>query len=253
MLVLSLFPGVGLLDRAFEDEGFCVVRGPDLLWGGDIRRFSVPVGRFDGIIGGPPCQFASQMRHINGGTRAINQIPEFERVVAEAQPDWFLMENVPEAPLPSVAGYRVAEQLVRDHWCGGETMRLRRFSFGSYGDRRFRVETLALHRPDPEPAALASGGNDPTKSPAERRADRRRKGGHGLSHMGFKTSAVFRDHCRLQGLPPDFDLPGFTVEAKIRAVGNGVPYAMGRAVARAVRAAIQRLAADGRQICRGRE
>lgn len=33
-LVLSLFPGVGLLDMAFEEEGFCVVRGPDLLWGG---------------------------------------------------------------------------------------------------------------------------------------------------------------------------------------------------------------------------
>jgi len=28
-LVLSLFPGIGLLDRAFEEEGFCIVRGPD--------------------------------------------------------------------------------------------------------------------------------------------------------------------------------------------------------------------------------
>jgi hypothetical protein len=36
-LVLSLFPGIGLLDLAFEEEGFCVVRGPDLLWGGDVR------------------------------------------------------------------------------------------------------------------------------------------------------------------------------------------------------------------------
>lgn len=31
MLVLSLFPGIGLLDRGFEDLGFCVVRGPDLI------------------------------------------------------------------------------------------------------------------------------------------------------------------------------------------------------------------------------
>lgn len=38
-LVLSLFPGIGLLDMAFEEEGFCVVRGPDLLWGGDIKNF----------------------------------------------------------------------------------------------------------------------------------------------------------------------------------------------------------------------
>jgi len=48
-LVLSLFPGIGLLDMAFEEEGFCVVRGPDLLWGGDVRRFHPPAGRVDGV------------------------------------------------------------------------------------------------------------------------------------------------------------------------------------------------------------
>ncbi len=32
-LVLSVFPGIDLLGRGFEAEGFCVVRGPDLLWG----------------------------------------------------------------------------------------------------------------------------------------------------------------------------------------------------------------------------
>jgi DNA (cytosine-5)-methyltransferase 1 len=44
---LSLFPGIGLLDKAFELEGFCVVRGPDVLWGGDVRGFHPPAGRFD--------------------------------------------------------------------------------------------------------------------------------------------------------------------------------------------------------------
>lgn len=63
-LVLSLFPGIGLLDMAFEEAGFCVVRGPDLLWGGDIRRFHPPAGRFDGVIGGPPCQAFSRLRHL---------------------------------------------------------------------------------------------------------------------------------------------------------------------------------------------
>lgn len=29
-LLLSVFPGLGLLDAAFEREGFCVVRGPDI-------------------------------------------------------------------------------------------------------------------------------------------------------------------------------------------------------------------------------
>lgn len=43
-LVLSLFPGIGLLDKAFEETGYCVVRGPDVLWGGDIRNFHPPNG-----------------------------------------------------------------------------------------------------------------------------------------------------------------------------------------------------------------
>ena len=40
MLVLSLFPGIGLLDMAFEAEGFCVVRGPPdlLVFAGLIRE-----------------------------------------------------------------------------------------------------------------------------------------------------------------------------------------------------------------------
>lgn len=32
-LVLSLFPGAGLLDAGFTQAGFSVVRGPDLLLG----------------------------------------------------------------------------------------------------------------------------------------------------------------------------------------------------------------------------
>jgi len=70
-VLLSLFPGIDLLGRAFEEHGFCIVRGPDLLWGGDIRAFHPPPGRFDGVVGGPPCQTFSQFRHlysVTGGT-----------------------------------------------------------------------------------------------------------------------------------------------------------------------------------------
>ncbi len=42
-LILSIFPGVGLLDRAFEECGFCVVRGPDLLWGGGVHVVSTTI------------------------------------------------------------------------------------------------------------------------------------------------------------------------------------------------------------------
>ncbi len=56
ILILSLFPGIDLLGRAFEETGFCVVRGPDLITGGDIRSFHPPAKQFAGVIGGPPCQ-----------------------------------------------------------------------------------------------------------------------------------------------------------------------------------------------------
>ena len=59
-----------------------------------------------------------------------------------------------------------------------------------------------------------------------------------MNLRGYCSGRVFADHCRKQGLPEGFDLPGFTVTAKVAAVGNGVPLAMGRAVARAVMAAI---------------
>lgn len=53
-VVLSLFPGIDLLGRGFEESGFCVVRGPDLVWGGDVRRFHVPAGRFARVHGEVP-------------------------------------------------------------------------------------------------------------------------------------------------------------------------------------------------------
>jgi len=55
-LVLSLFPGIDILGRGFEDEGFCVVRGPDLLWGGDIRNFHTPPGKFEASSPGHPAR-----------------------------------------------------------------------------------------------------------------------------------------------------------------------------------------------------
>jgi DNA (cytosine-5)-methyltransferase 1 len=246
-LVLSLFPGIGLLDMAFEEAGFCVVRGPDLLWGGDIRRFHPPAGVFQGVIGGPPCQLFSQMRHIQplAGQKHGNLIPEYERVVGEAVPQWFVMENVRDAPLPVVPGYRVHAQLLKDVWVGGETMRVRRISFGTKDGRRLSVEQAALHTMEPEVAALAGGGDrlsHRAPSPPGQSGHRPKKqyGNSGpRTALGRSSSADgYAFKLRQQGLPPDFlrDAP-FTASGKSHAVGNGVPLPMGRAIARAVKAA----------------
>lgn len=228
-LVLSLFPGIGLLDMAFEEEGFCVVRGPDLLWGGDVRRFYPPAGKFDGVIGGPPCQAFSEASRLTG-SRKENMIPEFERCIAEAGPQWFVMENVKGAPLPIVPGYHVRDQVLNNRWLcggdgiGGEQSRLRRFSFGSRDGRRIVIDGFAVFTNQSfEPCVLASErskGQPGRGSYSERRAPR----------------SISRQ-AELMGLPPDFlkDAP-FTEGGKGRVIGNGVPLAMGRAVARAVAA-----------------
>ena len=224
-LVLSLFPGIGLLDRAFEEEGFCVVRGPDLLWGGDVRRFHPPSRKFDGVIGGPPCQVHSGMADLNplAGRKHGDQIPEFERCVAEARPSWFVMENVPRAPVARVTGYLTKAVLVQDVAVGGDTTRERRFTFGSHRfPECFYVEELALHRPDPELTVLAGHG------PA---AGQRVRGIEGRT---------WQDCARLQGLPAEWiatiaENAILTVHGYKKVIGNGVPLPMGRAIAKAVK------------------
>lgn len=232
-VVLSLFPGIGLLDMAFEEAGFCVVRGPDLLWGGDIRRFHPPAGRFDGVIGGPPCQFASEMSRFNeaaGKTLAENLIPEFERVVSASAPEWFAMENVVQAPLPVVPGYTIEPTIVRDNWCGGETMRQRRISIGMRSGQRVQIETLALHRPDPELAITSGAREDRFGRVKAEVAGKVRV----CSTRGNRLPIA--EMARRQGLPPSFfgDRSPFTSMAQRKMLGNGVPFAMGQAVAAAV-------------------
>lgn len=241
MMILSCFPGIDLLGRAFEQEWpeACIVRGPDVLWGGDIKRFHAPAGVFGGIIGGPPCQSFTPMASIN---RALgrqekygNLIPEFERVVGEAQPDWFLMENVERAPLPSIDGYQVHAIILDNRWLGEEQSRRRRFCFGTRDGRRLIIDDLVLFENPIHEAAVTSSngyflqsgrGCMATAATAERRkADSKRP---------------VEKLAELQGLPPDFlRFAPFTNEGKKKAIANGVPLPMGRAVARAVKRAME--------------
>lgn len=232
-LVLSLFPGIGLLDMAFELEGFCVVRGPDLLWGGDVRSFHPPAGRFDGVIGGPPCQAFSRLVHIvraNGHRVAPNLIPEFARIVGEAAPAWWVMENVPDAPLPGLANLKDSA-LLRDSDCGGQTSRLRRFTFGGmwldFSHLGTRAPLYKAVTCDAREVLVAVGGS----------GKRKNQTGGTAPHEG--KALPLAEMLRRQGFPADMleDCPLTTSGART-VVGNGVPLPMGRAIAKAVKRAM---------------
>lgn len=131
MLVLSIFPGIDMLGKGFEEEGFCVVRGPDLIWGGDIRSFHVPPGKFTGIIGGPPCQDFSNARRTAPTGNGLAMLNEFERIVLEASPQWWLLENVERAPDITIDGYITQRLDLNARECGMIQHRRRHFQIGS--------------------------------------------------------------------------------------------------------------------------
>ncbi len=217
-LVLSIFPGIDLLGRAFEEQGYCVVRGPDVIWGGDIRNFHPPSGVFEGVIGGPPCQaFSGGMANLGRMVESQgkchtfgNLIPEFERIVIEAAPRWWVMENVMGAPLPALPNCHCI--VLNARWLGEPQNRRRRFSSNLVLD----VDVALFESPEWGPAVLASAG-------APKRRDGRR--------IGYTLAQAIK----AQGLPEGFlDEVPFTATGKRQVIGNGVPMAMGRAVAKAV-------------------
>jgi len=220
--VLSIFPGLDLLGHAFEAEGATVVRGPDLLWGGDVRRFHIAPGVFQGLIGGPPCQPHSTARTIVGSS-AVDLVPEFLRIWREGAFAWSVMENV-----AGVMGHPSVPRdwhpaILRDWDCGGETSR-RRF----FWTWPMMVMDPPARAGKPSLSVLASTG--------------KRGASQYVIDKGFLAGDLpLEEYERLQGVP------GLTAELvkrgasrlfAVHLLGNGVPLAMGRYVARAVRAAI---------------
>lgn len=206
--VLSIFPGADLLGRGFEREGFCVLRGPDLVWGSSIVDFHPPKKMLKGVIGGSPCPDFSRARRSLPSGDGVAMLKEFCRVVFEAQPDWFLLENVPGSPDIEIPGYQIQRFNLNAAECGGRQRRLRRFHFGSRDGSVLVLDRTATYNSQ-ERTCMASEAT---------RQDRR----------------GFPDFCELQGLPRNFDLPGLSLAAKYRAVGNGVPVYMAAMIARAI-------------------
>lgn len=225
-LVLSLFPGIGLLDMAFEEAGFCVVRGPDLMWGGDIHNFHPPGGVFDGIIGGPPCQADSAASAIRG-TSKVNLIHQFVRVANLVCPNWLVMEGVRGA-----LGHRDIPSswnpvILNDYDCGGETART----------RAFWLWPMMMLPP-------GQRGRAPSKSVMASTWKRGKTDSQYVKDKGFLPGDLpIEEYGRLQGcqqlaesLRDHESRPSRSFIMHV--LGNGVPLAMGRRVAAAVKSAL---------------
>lgn len=147
MRVVDLFCGAGGLSLGLRRVGFDVVGAFDL-WDAAADVYQRNLGdhvhladirdvvqiaptvmdlRSDIIVGGPPCQdFSTAGQRIDGPRAEL--MTAFAMVVAVAQPEWFLMENVARAQKSATwarsrailkrAGYGLTEVIVDASWYG---------------------------------------------------------------------------------------------------------------------------------------
>ena len=205
-LVLSIFPGIDLFGKAFEKQGFCVVRGPDInLDGGDIRDFNPPRGKFSGVIGGSPCQDYSLLNR-NPSNYSDEMLDQYQRVVSESSPDWFLFENVLQVPDFKIEGY-TQQRFTLDLAWFSDFSRKRTFVFGSKSGQL--LSPMIKITGDVKGTAVVGG-----------------------------DERSFSACCEIQGLPSGFDLPFFSLQGKKQAVANGVPIQLGQYLASLIKETI---------------
>lgn len=202
-LILSLFSGIDGFGIGFERQGYCVVRGPDKITGGDIRDFKAVKG-FEGVIAGPPCQGFSRLNR-SPDLYSHEMLSQTMRVIGEAGPDWFLIENVEGVPDVKLSGYEM-QRFVLDYAWFSDYGRKRIFQFGSR--KGILLDPMYKPRGHVKRGALTCSEN-----------------------IGFEA---MRD---IQGFPKDHKLPCMHIGAKKQAYGNAVPIPMAVYVAGLIREA----------------
>jgi DNA (cytosine-5)-methyltransferase 1 len=174
-----------------------------------VGDFTPARHKFEGVIGGTPCQDFSGARRCAPTGAGDAALKQFARCVTQAAPKWFLLENVLRVPDLIVPGYKIQRFNLNANECGSRQSRPRCFQFGSVSGQALVIRRMS-RQPGASHCCLATEANKP----------------------GRRT---FADFCELQGLPRDFDLPGLSVAMKYRLVGNGVQVDMARVVATAIR------------------
>jgi len=204
-LLLSIFPGIDLLGKAFEQQGACVVQAQDKIMGGDIRSFHPPKGCFKGLLGGPPCQDFSRLNR-KPSNYSYEMLEEYKRVVSEASPDWFLFENVNGAPEFEIKGYYQQRFILDLAWFSDHSRR-RVFVFGCKTD----IKLNPINKINGDVKGTAVVGGD---------------------------SRSYEACCEIQGLSSPLSLPFLTKEAKKQVVANAVPLQLGTYVAQLINSTV---------------
>ncbi len=132
MYVLSICTGMGLMDRAFMDAGFQIRPEGEIdplkramyaaLCGSQPNFFDLAMlpsilkgARFDGIIGGPPCQAHSKLRAIRD-PKFPDLTPLVRDLLSAVRHDWYLFENVAPIDIPGAVHTRLnAMHFYRPH------------------------------------------------------------------------------------------------------------------------------------------
>lgn len=206
-LVLSLFPGLDILGTGFAQAGFCVVRGPDIIWNQDIRTFCPPPNKFAGIVAGPPCQDFSRARRAPPTGYGLAMLAELARCVTAASPDWWLCENVPQVPTLTIPPYTTQRFTIAASQFGQQHIRNRCIQFGHLDGHTLRIPRPTERRP-------------PTPLPTPTSHDTRRN---------------WPELLALMGLPTTWHIPGLSRTDVTRLIANAVTVPVAAALARAVR------------------
>lgn len=144
MTVLSICTGAGLWDKAFIEAGHDVIPGCEIM---EHKRkmyrafcqdknhvvedicempfYTRMMKRFDGIIGGIPCQSRSKLRAIRE-PKFGDLLPYVKQILSNCDWNWFLFENVAPLDIP-----------------GAKTVRLNAANFGKPHQSRSRWFTFS--------------------------------------------------------------------------------------------------------------
>ena len=163
MKTVDLFCGCGGMSLGFQEAGFDIVAAYDNwqpaievykknfkhsvfnrdISSPDVQKEIVEL-KPDIIIGGPPCQDFSTAGHMDEGLGRAYLSVAFSNIVIDANPEYFVMENVARArtsraykeaiALLSGAGYGLTKIILDACYCGVPQTRQRFFVIGHKGD-----------------------------------------------------------------------------------------------------------------------